>query len=852
VFVKDPLRDSFADGTPLLADALVAPMPAFAGDRAIEHLAFVGHPDFFGARPLDELVLSFDLESTPGGGAASQIAWSLWNGHTALPLEVAADETGGLTHSGVVRFRDVPTAAAAAVNNVESRWLRAEARTVLAAPVIVRSLTMERAIAREGLPPDAALTNGAPVDVTKDFQPLGDRPAIGDVFYLAHRDAFSLSGATVTLAFTVSGGAAAAPAVELTKQAMVLWEYWNGATWIAMGTGRSSADVLNDVNGFSDTTRALTRDGHVVFHVPDVTHERVMAGTLNYWVRARLIAGGYGEEAKYVPQAAGEGAASFSYTPATLAAPSVRSLTISYALAGPGTSTRPEVVLGYNDFDYTHGTAAVRTLRETFTLLRRTGERRAALYLGFQQPSGATLPVAAMSLYIGVDDRALQVSTGYIEPKEPVMVWEYDTPPSAAAPAAETSTWRRLPARDRTRALTRSATIDLLLPREMQKTRHFGYDAFWVRLVSRAAPTARLPTIRRLRLNTVEAIQTATFRDEILGSSNGTASQSFRISRGGILEGPVLDVFESPDPLSPRDGSGWTAWTEVADFHGSRPTDRHYVMDHVGGTIAFGDGTHGRIPPAGLNNVRLTRSRTGGGAIGNVPPRVVVQLRTAVPYVERVENSEAASGGADGETLEEVRQRAPAVLRHQHRAVTSEDFEDLAMLASPEIARARCVPPAADGRPRKRGDAVTAVVVPKSTTAKPLPAIDLLDRVHAYLSERQNPAVQLVVRGPEYVAIDVDVDLVVGSLERVSEIDAAVARVVARFLDPLLGGPAGKGWEFGRVPHRSDFFSLVGSVDGVDYVRSVTIAVREDRPGLLATTAFLICVGAVRAWFYTE
>jgi predicted phage baseplate assembly protein len=295
-------------------------------------------------------------------------------------------------------------------------------------------------------------------------------------------------------------------------------------------------------------------------------------------------------------------------------------------------------------------------------------------------------------------------------------------------------------------------------------------------------------------------------------------------------------------------------WTEVDDFHASGPGDRHYILDHDDGTVVFGDGVHALIPPAGVDNVRFAQYRTGGGSLGNVPAAAITQIKTTIPYVERVTNPVAATGGVDAESEDEYRERAPAVLRHQHRAVTVQDYEDLACVASAEVARAKCLPVTdfTEGAPQVSPGSVTLVVVPRAPDPRPTPSLALLDRVHAFVSARQLPSVRLGVRGPEYVAIDVDADVVVSALDRVTDIDVAIQRAIAGYLDPLRGGPQGRGWAFGRAPHRSDFFSLIAAVDGVDHVRSVRIAMQEERPGLLASSRFLICVGAMRMWFYSE
>ena len=75
-------------------------------------------------------------------------------------------------------------------------------------------------------------------------------------------------------------------------------------------------------------------------------------------------------------------------------------------------------------------------------------------------------------------------------------------------------------------------------------------------------------------------------------------------------------------------------WHAVADLHASGPRDRHYVMDSLSGSVLFGDGQHGLVPPLGRDNVRMTRYRISGGAKGNQAAETVIQLKTTVPYVE--------------------------------------------------------------------------------------------------------------------------------------------------------------------------------------------------------------------------
>jgi len=52
--------------------------------------------------------------------------------------------------------------------------------------------------------------------------------------------------------------------------------------------------------------------------------------------------------------------------------------------------------------------------------------------------------------------------------------------------------------------------------------------------------------------------------------------------------------------------------------------------------------------------------------------------------------------------------------------------------------------------------------------------------------------------------------------------DAAAERVTA-YLDPLSGGPAGRGRAFGRDVYRSEMLELLDGVDGVEHVTQLTL-----------------------------
>lgn len=433
------------------------------------------------------------------------------------------------------------------------------------------------------------------------------------------------------------------------------------------------------------------------------------------------------------------------------------------------------------------------------------------------------------------------------------------------------STWESLTVQDETENLTQSGVISLLPPATFAPRADFGLSPrYWLRLQWQSGDYSQEPQLQRFLLNTTLASQTVTLRNEILGSSDGSGNQRFQVVQMPILAGPQLYVREpellsgpeqtrlveeeGPDALDIRRDANdrpleiWVRWHEMPDFYSSTPRDRHYVLDHLTGELQFGDGINGLIPPMGIGNLRLARYQTGGGVSGNRPAGTIVQLKTTVPYVEKVVNLEPASGGADAESLERLRDRMPKTIRHRDRAVTLEDYEDLAMLASPAVARAKCVPLSNLQRDPfdlalNQTGTVSVIIVPRSPDPKPLPSLELIDRIQTYLDTHSAPTASVFVVGPLYIQVRLTLTLALKQLEGASAIEQTVSQRLTQFLHPLTGGFDGDGWAFGRAPHKSDFYRLLESIPGIDHVHSLSVTATPEAAQTPATKRFLVYSG---------
>jgi Baseplate J-like protein len=694
-------------------------------------------------------------------------------------------------------------------------------------------------VGREALPPELAFVNQAPVDLNKDFAPFGSTPQLNDTLYLACEEAFAPPPSTVTIHVTVTNeDESATPPPAKPVSLKLAWEFYDGAAgaWAVLGTSTVPPDAGAPPNSFdfADDTAGLANSGTISFTSPETLAPVEVNGVLRHWVRVRIVGGDYGHTARYakgeiVDPQTGDRQEGLVLEPSTLAPPWLAALRIDYRQETQDYEPA-EHVATENDFavvDATHDVAAGLVPFTPFADLQPT------VYVGFDQP----LPNVETSLYVAVAEPTytpeLLQRAASLQP--PVTTWEWWD--------ADARRWQPLSPQDETRGYVRPGLVTFVAPATLSASAELGHVAYWLRARWERGEYLVSPIVRNVLTNTTWAANATTREDELLGSSNGQPGQTVHLTGTPVLEGEVIEIRElelpPPDELAALaaeiggdpvrtvlDATGrpaeiWVRWSGMRDFYDSGPRSRHYVVDRVTGVVAFGDGKQGLIPPQGRGNIRAAAYRHGGGLEGNRPAGAITQLKSAVPYVQSVTNVEPARGGTAQETLDDVRERGPRELRHGDRAVTVADFEDLALEASTEVARILAIP---------SPGAVGLVVVPRSDDRQPAPSLELLDLVQDAVAQRSTPTFNIWVAGPGWIEVTVTAEVAPTQRADPGEVEAAVAARMLAFLNPLHGGPAGTGWDFGRRPHRSDLVTLIESVDGVDHVRALSVVERIDRP----------------------
>ncbi|MGH3622025.1 MAG: putative baseplate assembly protein [Sciscionella sp.] len=439
-----------------------------------------------------------------------------------------------------------------------------------------------------------------------------------------------------------------------------------------------------------------------------------------------------------------------------------------------------------------------------------------------------------------------------VDPRQPPLAWEVWN--GTGWIECETD-------KDSTGGLNRPGEIIVFVPAGHTASVVAGTRAGWLRCRVTAPEKGQpfyseSPTVREAEVFTVGGTMTVehaeTMLDVPLGVSEGVAGQRFVLARSPVLlddEPPVVQV--STD-------EGWESWTVVEHFGASRPDDRHVVVDATTGEFGFPpavrepDGSvrrYGVVPAKGAR-IRVPRYRTGGGYGGNVARAAISVLRSSLPYVARVGNREAARGGVDGETVSNAKLRAPNLVRLRERAVTAQDYEQIALEAAPSVARVRCLPAGGNGE----AGAVRVLVVPDAVADEGdrlrfeqlIPSEQVLSAIARSLDERRLVGTRLVVQPPAYQGVTVVARLMASpeAINTVNQVQQDALDALFRYLNPLRGGEDGTGWAFGRPVQYGEVFAVLQRVAGVGLVEEVRLLLADPVTGRHGTTVTRVDVAS--------
>lgn len=162
--------------------------------------------------------------------------------------------------------------------------------------------------------------------------------------------------------------------------------------------------------------------------------------------------------------------------------------------------------------------------------------------------------------------------------------------------------------------------------------------------------------------------------EEVLtNASSGRPNQKYSLSKLNAVASSV-DVYVYEDGVTP------TPWNRVVDISLANTKSSTYSVSVNADNetqVIFGSGLSGRVPPT---NSKITATyAVTSGSDGNLPLNKITSFKNYQPNGLVVVSSSAATGGSSGESVESIKSSLKATIKSQDRAVTLNDFVDLAL-----------------------------------------------------------------------------------------------------------------------------------------------------------------------------
>ena len=587
----------------------------------------------------------------------------------------------------------------------------------------------------------------------------------------------------------------------------VIWEYFNGNGWSRLFPDSRYAALFNIVQGITSSFKSMT------FICPEDMTETIVGAHESCYIRARVLK-----------------AENLYKTKGWYMSPRVRNISFEYHYVDTG--CRITDIVTYNNIEEQRFDPANTSSYEGFAPFRCAGASDRTVYFGFTAPPDN----GPMRIFWDLEEDPLSA--------HPKLKWRYLTDGG----------WKPMNIADETESFTKLGLTVFLDNHGFVKKKLFGEELYWVAVsdTENAYRTKRcgLPTVNAIYFNSVKAVNIDSHREEYFAMNVYTEDAEFDLSEGNILDfelyvnefayitGSEAQLLEKEDRIIRVAGNGgmdteiWVKWREVNSFAMENNTSRCYIIDRSRGSILFGNGRKGRIPPVSdVNNIRVIYT-TGGGERTNADVGGIVSLERSYGFVSGVTNHKRFYGGCDTETVTQAMKRSAVMIRTQGKAITARDFETLTFNASRSIKKLRCISGRNAYGSKERG-AVTLVVLKKEHSE----FSRISEDIREYLKDRLPGNIvsddSLYITEPTFVRINVRAEIKTKEINGIFELKKSVETCLADYFASFSGTDGDNAWRLGMVPNEQQIRSALLRLKNVEYIRNLYISMYVSGAGRL-------------------
>lgn len=284
----------------------------------------------------------------------------------------------------------------------------------------------------------------------------------------------------------------------------------------------------------------------------------------------------------------------------------------------------------------------------------------------------------------------------------------------------------------------------------------------------------------------------------------------------------------NPADISPQMTVNGNDYTLVSTLIRNNGTDADAVEDSLGNVIGgggrvfllgtrtddtsfvtFGDGIFGRkLQPGETVNVTY---RSGGGTAGNIAQGSLTTLVSTLSQVSSVTNVSEFSGGADEQSIEQLRQLIPASLRTLERAVAEQDYSDLLIANFSEVFTA-----STEANLDDPGIDLNIYVVPQGIGITNISNNILLrNKLSNFIDRRKMVTIQFQITDAFGIDTLFTFEIFISDTASKSAVSTSVKSAIADFFNLRSGGSEGSGIKFAEPILIKDITNIIEVIPGI-------------------------------------
>ena len=669
---------------------------------------------------------------------------------------------------------------------------------------------------KRGIEPEGVYYNDKSRE-SKECFPFGEFFNQFDTFYINSDDVLSKKNSTISIIFDLElftnklsnkdanvDWKLVMKAAELNRLEdpvisihTVKWHYWNGIRW----------ELLNIDKKFERIFYYLNRQGEtkVDFVCPLDIETTNVNGQDGYFIKIVVdrIENYVHPDGKYM-------------------SPKIKNLRVSYDYKEK--SQLIEQVLSYNNLQYEDLFNKVVSNGVITYPFKGVDNKGNALYLKLSQP----MENCAVNLLV------------LMNKENNKFLYNKNIEVEYFATERGMNSWRKIKVNDETKGFTQDGIITTSVMNNFAKIAIFGEKGYWIRILF-GTNDVDVRYLKGIYLNGVWATQQLSKYEEYIDVSEEN-KELF------LNETPIIDIelwVNEIDNISSKDideiiknkslaykdfydslgllREFWIKWRKTDHFYKEGENDRVYKIDEITGSLQFGNGIRGKLPPTDHKKSIYVNYKVGGGLEGNIKAFSTIQLEEPLAFIDNVINPDNGYGGSDMEALNDAMIRGVNTIRHRNRAVTLVDIQDIVKTVSSEIFKVKCIK---RNKNKEEGSLLIIVLLRDkilegmSYTLKKAVEEFLYDKIPTNLCEEG----KIQISDPEIVKLDLKITLTVKRDSDKVLIRENLKKIIEQFLDYKVGNFNNRGWEIGEIPTEYTFYSILSDEEGVLNIDDVSMS----------------------------